>query len=285
MHKSILGIALLTAGAAAPLQGATFAAFDGGGIDTPVTLQRFGEAPGPSIDAGGGTSGVAGDGSLVVTPAVNGQNNYATFNRTDTGVFRSSNFNFTFKIEQGTTLGTADGVSFAYLPTSIYGATGPLGSAPFGAAEDPAAPGVLGIGFDTWSNGAPYDTPGIPTGSDYSEISLFWDGNLIQRLDNTRTLNPGFAIDDGVYHVVSGTVDFTNRRVSMSVDGVPIFTNVSVPSLTSFESRVAFAGRTGGENEIFRVDDVFVEWIPVPEPTAALLGALGVGMILRRRRS
>ncbi|MGI8603629.1 MAG: hypothetical protein ACR2OZ_11610 [Verrucomicrobiales bacterium] len=261
------------------LQAVTFSTFSGVG-DTPVTLQTFGSPPGPSIDPNGGATGV-GDAGLVVTPAVNGQNNYAVFDGTDTGTFTSSSFNFQFKVGLGTTPGTADGVSFAYLPTATYGTTGSLVGPVFGAAEDPAALGVLGIGLDTWSNQGAFDDPAQPTGSNYSEVSLFYDNVLISRVNDTRLLVGGFAIDNGDWHTASGVVDYLNDTVTMDIDGVVMFAAVPVPGLASVESRIAFAGRTGGENEVFNVDNVAVRWIP--EPGSAVLGLLGLGLILRRR--
>ena len=272
---------------------ATTSTFNGLPSDTPVTLQAFGDPGGPSINPNGGFTG-AGDGGLVVTPAVNGQNNYATFNRTNTGTFSSSSFSFQFRVGLGTTAGTADGVAFAYLPSSTFGISGPIGAAPFGAAEDPSAAGVLGFGLDTWSNNgsiaappgdpASPDDPNQAQGSNYSEISLFYNGTLINRVNDTRLLPVPFALDDGNWHTAFGTVNFAGQNVSMTVDNTVIWNNIPVPGLTSFEARIAYAGRTGGENEIFNVDNVNVDWIPIPEPASAAFGLLGLGLILRRRR-
>jgi hypothetical protein len=57
---------------------------------------------------------------------------------------------------------------------------------------------------------------------------------------------------------------------------------VAVPGLTPFESRVAFTGRTGGENELVEVRGLAVNF--VPEPGIIALGLIGTSLIFRRRR-
>ena len=113
--------------------------FDGEG--TAVTLETFGNPGGASIEATGGNP----DGYLRLTEAINGQNNYATFDLTDAGTYPESVFTFDFLIdpEAGP---SADGFSFSYADTANYGVSGTIGAPPF-TAEDPAAAGVLGFGF------------------------------------------------------------------------------------------------------------------------------------------
>ena len=118
----------------------TIGTFDGG--DTPITLETFGDAPGPSI-MGPGLDG----NFLLLTGPVNGQNNFATFDRSDAGTFATSDFRFDFLIAPDQTP-TADGISFSYANTATYGTSGGIGAAAF-TPEDPAAEGVLGFGFDT----------------------------------------------------------------------------------------------------------------------------------------
>jgi hypothetical protein len=199
--------------------------FSGDPSDTPVTLEQFGDLPGSSIPATGGNP----DGYLLLTEAVNGQNNFATFDRTDEGPFPNSVFTFDFKIAPDATP-SANGISFSYADTGIYGTSGGVGAPPF-TPEDPAAAGVLGFGFDTWSNQGAFDDPNVPTGSDYQEISAFWDGNLIDRIDDTRLLDPPLTLDDGEWHTVVSTVDFDGGNVSLIVDGNPIHSGLAVQAL------------------------------------------------------
>lgn len=254
---------------AASLRAATVADFDTGN-DTPFTMEQFGDGPGPSIGSGGPTGNF-----LLITEAVNSQNNFIAFDRSDAGAFDSSTFSFDFLIAPDATP-SADGISFSYVDTATYGVSGGLGSAPF-TPEDPAASGVLGFGFDTWSNEGAHDTPGIGTGSDYSEISVFYDGALVERVDDTRLLGTPLTLDDGAVHTASGSVDFAGGTVSLSVDGQSIFSGLSVPGLAPFESRIVFAGRTGGENELAAIDNLNVQF--VPEPGAGILALIGLGLM------
>ena len=68
--------------------------FSGGPGDTPVTLEQFGDAPGSSVDPAGGNP----DGVLTLTQAIDGQNNFATFDLSDAGPYGSSVFVFDFLI-------------------------------------------------------------------------------------------------------------------------------------------------------------------------------------------
>lgn len=249
------------------LQAATVADFDTG-ADTPFTLEQFGNAPGPAVGSGGPTGNF-----LTITEASNSLNNFIAFDRSDEGTFARSTFSFDFLIAGDP---SADGISFSYVDTATYGVTGGLGAAPF-TPEDPAAAGVLGFGFDTWSNEGAFDTPGIGTGTDYQEISVFYDGALIGRIDDTRLLDTPLLLDDGAVHTVTGSVDFAGGTVSLSVDGNSIFAGLEVPGLAPFESRIVFAGRTGGQNELAAIDNLNVQF--VPEPAAGVLALIGLGML------
>jgi hypothetical protein len=173
------------------------------------------------------------------------------------------------------------GFSFSYLDTSIFGTAGGLAGSPF-TAEDPSSFAVLGFGFDSWGNGAPNDSNA--NGADYSEISLFLDGVLVNRIDDTRLLATPLTLKDGAWHTVNGLVDFQNAKVSMTVDGNPIFSNLAVPDLAPFDSRIMFAGRTGNANERASIDNINVQWGAVPEAGTATMLGLGCFLMARRRR-
>lgn len=264
-----LSLTLVLAFSMANLQASTVANFSAAG--TPVTLETFGAAGGASIEPGGGNPGAY----LQLTAAINGQNNFATFDLSDAGSHATSTFNFDFIIapDPGP---SADGFSISYANTATYGTSGGVGSAPF-TPEDPAAAGVLGFGFDTWSNQGAFDNPAVPTGSDYQDISVFYDGNLILRIDDTRLLTPPLELDDGAWHTVTGSVNFAGASVDLNVDGNPVITDLAVPGLAPFESRIMFAARTGGENELAGIDNLNVGYI-VPEPTAGVLALIGFGV-------
>ncbi len=236
---------------------------------TSSTLTRGGDLPGPSID---------GAGKITITTASNGQNNQIAFDRSDAGVFPVSTFAFNFKVTPG--VGTADGFSVGYYPTSTGGTTGAV---PLYIGEEPNAPGFLAFAFDTWNNES---DPGAD-GGDLSQVALHYNGGLVTAMDDTRLPlgggGIGLAIDNGTEHSVLGSVNFAAGTLSLSINGLSVFDNVAVPGLTPFESRVVMSGRTGGENQLVEISGLNVAF--VPEPMSALLAGLGgLVMVFRRRR-
>ena len=135
-----------------------------------------------------------------------------------------TDFTFQFQIVAPRTP-SADGFHFILLNTGSFGPSG----AGANLGEDPALAGVLGFGFDTWSNQGTFDDPNQPTGSNYEEVSLFFNGALIQRINDTRLLPTPLTLDDGAFHTVTGNFNFAGATASLSVDGNALFTNTAVP--------------------------------------------------------
>ena len=261
----------------------TIGQFDGG-PDTPWTPGVFGTLPGPNADSGGGVGGS--DALKVTTDGINGQGNTVAWDRTIVGGQPVVPFTFDFRL--GPNLDSADGFSFALLPTSAFGTTGVANFAALD--EDPDFAGTLAFGFDTWGNGGAFDGP-FQNGnnSDYTDISLFWNGGLVAShgglggLPDPR-IGLGLTIDDDVYHTASGTFNFANGTVTLKVDNFSIFNAVPVPGLPAagYEWRLGIGARTGGQDENAWFDNIAVG---VPEPTSASLAALGLCVLARRRRN
>lgn len=274
--KPFCSIPLLLIGSASVALAATIAKFDGAAGDTPWTGNPAGGNPGPSVAVDFGPDGSS---ALQMTYATGlGAANSVGFNRGDVGATNLVPFSFGFKI--GPTAASADGFSFSLLPTSIYGNSG---TAP-ALSEDPAAAGVLGFGFDTWSNNGGFggfDDPAIPQGSDYNDISLFYNNSMVAFNWNPR-VNPGITLDDDLWHSVTGSFDMAGATASLTIDNLAIFTNVPVPGLTPFEYRLGIGARTGGEAENVFLDNISVGVIP--EPTSLATAALGFALLIRRRR-
>jgi hypothetical protein len=244
-------------------------------FSTPVSLFQGGVAPGPTL-AGG---------TLTVTTAVNSLNNTAAFNVSDPGPWARADFAFSFRIFNPAQVPpaniTADGFSFNFVNTGVHGSTGAIDPNRPGfvfAGEEPNVSGLLGFAFDTWNNA---EVGGIE-GSDLQQIALHYNGAVVTSVNDTRLLPTPFMLDDGTVRNVAGSVNFAAGTVSLAVDGQSIFNNVAVPGLTPHESRILFAGRTGGENELVEVTGLAVNF--VPEPGAIALGLLGTALIFRRRR-
>ncbi|HEX5175750.1 MAG TPA: hypothetical protein VFV83_01910 [Chthoniobacteraceae bacterium] len=265
---------------------ATIASYDAV-TDSPYTFEFFGDATQggpPTVELDEGNPG----NYLRLTNNVNGQSGWATFDQTDPGTFQRIVFSFDFRFDLQNN-GGADGLSFSFYNTDVYGTTGGVGSQLY-APEDPNRVGVLGFGFDTWGNGGVdyVDNTVVPPrefGADYSEISLFSNGSPVARINDTRTLTEGaFNLKDGAWHTATGVVDFSAKTVSLNVDTTPIFVNRAVSNLVPFSSRVGFAGRTGGANERTSIDNVNVQYGVIPEPASLSMAGLGGILLLRHRR-
>lgn len=235
------------------------------------SFQLLGSGPGPSIVPSGGFGG---SGYLQLTPSATRQTNFATYDTTDYGLYARIDFSFRFRIDQHY-LGGADGINFALLDTSINGQTGPLTN--FTGVDGSSSMVVFSL--DTYGNG---DWDPLATGSNYSEISVFYNGTQA-RIDDTRLLPNPFDLKDGNWHTVAGTIRFDSRTIDFSIDGSPIWKDLSVPTLLPYESRVAIIGQTGALASRHSIDDLSVAWIP--EPSTASFSALGlIGFLTARRR-
>ena len=295
--RSLTSALTLTAFLATSAWGATRATFENGGVDdTFVTLQQFGAAPGPGFAGPDETGGPGMTGNyLMLSDAVGDQHNWATFDlpEEDEGEFPAATFSFDFVMDTTATPGqSADGFSFSFYNTDLYGFSDEISGTPH-PAEDPRAAGVLGFGFDTWNNVTEEDAGPAVFGlepdaeltneqrTDYQEMSVYYDGTRIARIDDTRTLDPPLVLDDGDLsagtgiHTVTGWVDFEGAQVHLEVDGNPIFNRLEVPGLVPFESRIAFATRTGGEWSVHGIDNLLVKFgdasiIPNPDPPSCV---------------
>ena len=232
-------------------------------------------------------------GYLVLTDEDLSRNNWVSFPRTTPGASNMVTFSFDFLMTNPSGLPgpdntSADGFSFSFADTAMYGTTAGVG-VPLFTPEDPAALGILGFGFDTWSNSQTGTFDGPPVGgvaSDYQEISLFWDGVLVSRIDDTRQLAPPLEIDDGAWHHATGTIDFLGGTVDLTIDGGIVFDAVAVPRLEPFENRLILAGRTAGQFQLAGIDNIDVQYAPEPAVAPGLVfgaSVLAAGANRRRR--
>src|SRR5215213_9853351 len=113
--KSLLPVSIVLLPTVRAFSAIVAAQFDGG-ADTPYTLENFSD---PAVAGGGAsiqTTGGNPGGFLQLTPNVNGQNNWAMFNKTDVGAVPVSTFSFQFRFDN-LGAGGAVGISFNYFPT------------------------------------------------------------------------------------------------------------------------------------------------------------------------
>ena len=76
-----------------------------------------------------------------------------------------------------------------------------------------------------------------------------------------------------------------NGTLDMSLGGTTLFDDLALPGMPPAAGDVfAFGGRTGGANEVVRIDNLSVSTV-VPEPgTLGILGIGAMGLLARRRR-
>ena len=246
----------------------------------------FGAQYSQPFTAANGTTDL-GDGTTI--GSTNGvaqiQNNALLLTNTATGNTRSSfripalansslGWTATFDVTMTDAVGgnpPADGFTFTYgaipgLSTNDAAATG------HGAAEAGMGSGnEISFQVDTWRNGDA-NAPGV---------AILLNGAVLggSRLDGTVVPNDGS---------VSGQVSITWDPVNASFTTTGLGTNANfsgVPhGFTGDDSfSWAFSARTGGATEDLIIDNLVIT--TVPEPSSLLLGALGLPLLLRRRRS
>lgn len=128
--------------------------------------------------------------------------------------------------------------------------------------------------------------------------------SLALRLGSTERLSAGTAFNNRVYlqssvgGVGSGNPIIAGTNTTFSHDGIPVPSDLFNPLTTTFDlSGIDFQGLSSvtfqfrfsdnadSTDQINRMDDVTIHGTLVPEPSAALLGSLGLLALLRRRRN
>jgi hypothetical protein len=198
---------------------------------------------------------------MQLTPAVGSQQGTVFFDQVFGGSYDSLNIAFQLRVDQGGN-GGADGFGFAYLDSSVHGTTGASPVAPtFG--EEPNLAGSLGIGFDTFNNGA-------GDANAEGSVSLHFNGAQVGgavSLDGIFNLESGLVIT--AVMLVQPSPGEGGSRVSVILDDtfgggttfLPAFDNVLIPGVTPYDGRMAFGARTGGAWNRQAIDNVSAELI------------------------
>ena len=164
------------------------------------------------------------DGSVRLTNSINGQIGSLVIDNLVPGGAVSS-FRASFDLQTGPgSIPPADGISFnlGLLPDSAFGEEG-IGQG-------------LTISFDTFDN----------LGPDHIGIDVLVDGTVVA----ANATNP---FTNGVFVPVSVVFD-SDGTLDLTFDGNSIFTNLATGFTPGSCDRFGFGGRTGGSNEVNRID-------------------------------
>jgi len=327
-HKKLtsVGLMALTLGALALKSQAASVLFDFNTDPTTSGLLRIYPTNNPSqttawIPSGGvGSATNANDGYLQITAAQNSQRGAIIFNDFDGGqVVQAFTFECDVRIGNGTINPPADGFSINYVRANDpvlttadpsqdnVWATGPNceGNLP----EEGATTGI-GIGFDAWDSGAPASGPPYcneadqSIGPDVAAISVRVDGTLVTQFPTptrngacgdptslqTGPLNTGAPGDpSGLCWAHVKVILDTNAVLNVFWKNTLILSNYQTTYFPS-PGRLAFVGRTGGDNENHHVDNIQITTIPAaialvggvtgfPDGFAVALGDSGASVV------
>lgn len=242
--------------AAAPTTGHLYQDFDRAGTTSYRAIQ-FNRSdvntfrPGPLIKpAEPGSSGAY---MQLVSDGVNGQQNHIAFERAMDGGASNMTEVLNFDVRFSSSDTPADGLGILFLPTRLPGTAGITSS------EEPNHPGILGIGFDIYTNGAGDPAPAI---------SVHW--NSIEVADVPIT-DPAIGLNQ--FHRVEVIREPVAGGVNVSVNGiadingvpglpVPLVTNVFVAGASNYDYRMEFTARTGGADASHDIDNIVTAQLP-----------------------
>ncbi|HEY5913173.1 MAG TPA: CotH kinase family protein, partial [Verrucomicrobiae bacterium] len=222
-------------------------------FDSAGTAYTLAGSTTPSIQTA--DSGSTGD-FLRLVPATGSQSGRIAFDRTASGAFNTVIATFDFRITPPSEQNQADGFAFALLSTATYGTTG-VGPS---FAEEPNISKSIGVGFDDYDNAS---TPAEPNNN---HISLHWNGALVG-----YPVTPSFDMSNGKFHRAQIIVSFSGNnayvtvRLTPDINGTPgptetVLQNALIAGAAAYESRAAFAARTGGAWASHDLDNVNVQY-------------------------
>src|ERR1035437_2772370 len=205
----------------------------------------------PTVLATGGVDG----GCLQLTPAVNSQFAGFVINDLDGGAMIGS-FIATFQVSVGGgTAQPADGFSFNF-----------AGDLPNGTISEEGAGTGLTTEFDTYPNASP----------DNVGIDLKWGGAEFV----TTAIDLSQLTNYPAYYPVSIELT-TNGTMNVSYNGNAIYTEQAIPGFTNLAGRFGLGARTGGANEICRIDNLSITTGPAPLPQFVPLSFSPTGINIR----
>ncbi|MFN7932904.1 MAG: malectin domain-containing carbohydrate-binding protein [Bryobacteraceae bacterium] len=221
--------------------GATTQNFDGGGANCiALNANWLSNTTPATITAGGPTGAFL---RLATTPAAN-LNTY-TCDRTDTVAEQVvAEFDFRIVPPGGVRSMAADGLGFAFLNTTAYGATGGVFH---NVPEEPLFTKSLGVGFRVYQTNTVYIT--------YDNVRLA-AVDLTGRLDlaTGQFIHAKIVMRSGVFSDVTVTLTASGASPIVAVD------RLAIPQFASYAGRVWFGARSGGLAAFHDIDNINVQY-------------------------
>lgn len=227
-----------------------------------ATIAGFGDGSAFTINTNGtGTNASITAGTLTLTTAENNEARsvYATAKQDIT------NFTTTFRYQNGNAGAGADGFVFTIQNAGINALGGPGGNLAYNSLGTSVAVAFRIFGDDKTSVGSNGNTSNLLANLDTTPV------NLLNLADITIAYN-GTNL--------SYTVTNPNNVLQTFTRNV----NVDIPAIVGANTAfIGFTGSTGGENATQTLSNF--NFTSIPEPSAALLGAVGAMALLLRRRA
>jgi len=244
---------LVLASLGASVQAAVLADFDGNGSFTDAA---FKSAPIGTVVQGGPTGNYY---SLLNN--IGDAGNHIAFPATGTSGWQSATFSMDIRAADV----SADGFGIAFVDVATHGADlVRSGAGGLGDAEERALyANSVGVGFRTF-NGT----------------------NATVNYNGAQSPDAAYQLPQGEWIPVEISMvrDGAGAAISASINGESVFSDYALAGVPD-DFRVQIAGRTGGSAMSLDIDNVNLTTSAIPEPTAALLGFVGLlGLAARRRR-
>ncbi|PZQ23763.1 MAG: hypothetical protein DI569_03340 [Sphingopyxis macrogoltabida] len=237
-----------------PANGETGQDFDGAGL--PYALVNHNGAAAQVLNAGGNDF-------LRLTDALNANpHNSVFFSATGAGRQDNVDVAFDFRVEPRAGQATnPDGIAFAWLPVTTYGAGGPGPMIPRSASTglEPNVAGALGIGFDSFANSGEVNA---------NHVSIHYNGVKLADI-----ANPGLTIASGDWTrarvLMTRTDGGTLLTVQLTAEGGATVTVVSdyfIPGMELEAGRVAISASQGTSTGDQDIDNLSVAMTAAAQP-------------------
>jgi len=201
--------------------------FDAPQLSDGLTLSTFGREPGPRLLFG----------HLRLLDGHRGQRNAVAFDALDDTAYTRLDVACRFRMRRG-----PEGWSLLLLDLVRYGDRGPPPRQ--AATEAPNLPGCFAVGIDAYDPPTKniFDLHGNVYGRPQREVSLHWNGReLVRRLSPVEFGDRKFHDLHLALHYVTG-----GALVTLTLDGIAVYSNYFVPQIAPYPCRLALGGRTDG---------------------------------------